>query len=238
MKKKIIIAIGGGRMYNKETFKIDKFIVEKTGKSKPRALFIPTASEDNSDYFQSFISIYGDLLGCEIDGLFLVKDGKSLTKMEIKTKILAADLIYVSGGNTLTLTKNWRRFGVGKMLFKAYEEGKVLAGMSAGSICWFNGGLSDSVPGRFVVVKGLGLIDAYHSPHYNLEKVKKSFDSKVNFFCKKGKWYILEDNTAMVVENSNFKIIKSNINAKAYCIMCADGEIQKVELVEDNEYQL
>jgi len=92
---------------------------------------------------------------------------------EIERKILSADIIYVGGGNTLYMMRVWRRLGVERLLRTAYEEGIVLAGISAGAICWFDSGHSDSMSfynprdWQYINVKGLGLIKGVHCPHYN-----------------------------------------------------------------------
>ena len=102
-----LVAIGGGEIVRGETLAIDKEIVSLTGKNRPRALFIPTASSDSREYWQVFQNVYGTELGCETDVLYLL--GVSPTKRELEQKILSADLIYVGGGNTLKMMRRWRR---------------------------------------------------------------------------------------------------------------------------------
>ena len=138
-----LVAIGGGEIVRGETLAIDKEIVSLTGKNRPRALFIPTASSDSREYWQVFQNVYGTELGCETDVLYLL--GVSPTKRELEQKILSADLIYVGGGNTLKMMRRWRRLGVDSILRDAYGRGIVLSGLSAGCICWFNWGHSDSM---------------------------------------------------------------------------------------------
>ena len=86
-----LVAIGGGEIAGGETLAIDKEIVSLTGKNRPRALFIPTASSDSREYWQVFQNVYGKELGCETDVLYLL--GVSPTKRELEQKILSADLI-------------------------------------------------------------------------------------------------------------------------------------------------
>ena len=105
-----LVAIGGGEMALGETLAIDKEIVSLTGKDRPRALFIPTASSDSREYWQGFQCVYGQELGCVTDVLYLL--GVSPTKGELEQKILSSDLIYVGGGNTLKMMRRWRRLGV------------------------------------------------------------------------------------------------------------------------------
>jgi len=230
--KNFIVAIGGGKMYTGETLLIDKQIVKLSRKKRPHALFIPTASKDNPEYCDSFKRIYKDVLGCNIDYLLLCEDKKILTKKKIKEKIEWADIIYVSGGNTIYMMKAWRSAGVDEILKEAYEKGKILAGMSAGSICWFDGGFSDSFSGKYIVVKGLGLINAYHCPHYDSDKVKFAFLNRINNKPKENEWYLLDDNTAIVFDGKKITLIKSKEEAKGYKMHRLRGGLyEKTELV-------
>ena len=178
-----IVAIGGGSMEERETIGIDQEVVRLSGKARPKALFIPTASYDNPERWKVFQDVYGDELGCDTDVLYLL--GLNPSKAELEDKILSADLIYVSGGNTLKLMRRWRRLGVDKILERAHEQGIVLAGLSAGAICWFKYGHSDSMSfyhsekWSYVRVKGMGLIDALGVTHYHAEGREADFGRMV-----------------------------------------------------------
>src|SRR5512143_3488874 len=178
-----IISIGGGSLKKKQTLPIDRYIVKLTGKKAPRALFIPTASGDPQDYCESFDRVYGGVLGCRTDHLLLYRRPEDRTKAA--KKIASADLIYVGGGNTLRMMKMWRRFGIDRMLIKAGRSGTVLAGLSAGAICWHEWGHSDSraYSGRkkwsYIKVRGLGLLPGLYCPHLDGEKRDASFRAMV-----------------------------------------------------------
>ncbi len=178
-----IIAIGGGSLKKKQTLPIDTYIVKLTGKKSPRALFIPTANNDDEDYRRAFDHIYGDLLGCRTDHLLLYRRPED--RAAAARKIKAADLIYVGGGNTLRMMKMWRRFGVDRMLIRAAHEGTVLAGLSAGAICWHEWGHSDSrsFSGRknwsYIKVRSLGLRPGLYCPHLDSEKRHASFKAMI-----------------------------------------------------------
>ncbi|MCA9460353.1 MAG: Type 1 glutamine amidotransferase-like domain-containing protein, partial [Nanoarchaeota archaeon] len=139
MKGKLMI-IGGGETFEDNT-KINKRILEMTNKNLPKILFIPTASCDAFAYWENFEKHFNKL-GGKSDVLFLIKEKP--TKKEIENKILNSDAIYIGGGNTLMMMKLWRKLGIDKLLLKAYKKGIVLSGLSAGSICWFKYGTSDS----------------------------------------------------------------------------------------------
>lgn len=212
-----IIAIGGGKMYTKETLVIDRYIVALAKKNKPKALFIPTASKDSPDYCNSFKKIYGDLLNCEIDYLLLANRANSNSVAKIITdKIKKADLIYVGGGSTLFLMKTWRSLGVDKALNEAHCKGKILAGMSAGSICWYEGGYSDSFKNKYAVIRGLGLLKGHQVPHFNDSDVRSNFTARLKDKAREKKWYALSDNSALVYTEKKIHFIKSNKAASAY----------------------
>ena len=166
-----IVAIGGGEIRTGGTADIDREIVRLSHKQHPRILFIPTASSDSEKYCRRFQGHFGEFLKCQTDALFLT--GGPPSAQEIERKIFSADIVYVGGGNTLYMMRVWRRLGVDKLLRAAYEQGIVLAGISAGAICWFDSGHSDSMSfysprkWKYVNVKGLGFIKGVHCPHFN-----------------------------------------------------------------------
>lgn len=178
-----IIAIGGGSLKKKQTLSIDRAVVELTGKKAPRALFIPTASGDPRDYGEAFDRIYGDMLGCGTDHLLLYR--RPGDRAAAAKKIRSADLIYVGGGNTLRMMKMWRRQGIDKLLIEAARRGTVLAGVSAGAICWHAWGHSDSraYSGKknwsYIKIRALGLRQGLYCPHLDSEKRHASFKKMV-----------------------------------------------------------
>ena len=232
-----IIAIGGGELKDLETLLIDEYIVKATGKKNPKALFIPTASNDAKGYMEIFDEVYGEKLGCITDSLLLVTE--NLREEEIENKILSSDLIYVGGGDTVKMMKVWKDKKVDIFLKEAYEKNIVLSGLSAGSICWFKYGHSDSDSFKnqegywdYIRSEGLGLINAIHCPHYNQEG-REGFDEMMKSQELTG--IALEDNSALVIKNKEFKILKSDINSKVYKFYNINGEVKK-EVIENNDF--
>ena len=176
-----IIGIGGGEIgrkgYQIETTSIDKEIIRLSGKKHPKFLFIPTASKDSKTYIDLAKKHFSVRLGCYFDSLCVVKE--FLSQRVIARKILGADIIYVGGGNTMKMMQIWRRFGIDKLLRQAYNRGKVMSGLSAGAICWFRYGLSDSrlfQKGKskdYMRVRGLGLVNLTVSPHHLREQSRR-----------------------------------------------------------------
>lgn len=169
--RKTIVAIGGGDIRTRGTAAIDREIIRLSGKKHPKLLFIPTASSDSERYWKHVQKYFGEFLKCKTDVLFLVNEPPS--RDQIRRKILWADIVYVGGGNTLLMMRVWRRLGVDQLLKTAYDKGTVLSGISAGAICWFDSGHSDSMSfynpqeWEYINVKGLGLVKGIHCPHYN-----------------------------------------------------------------------
>lgn len=178
-----IIAVGGGSLKKRQTLPIDRQIVRLAGAGAPRALFIPTASADDEEYCEAFDRVYGDVLGCRTGHLLLYR--RPGDRDEAAAMIRAADIIYVGGGNTLRMMRMWRRLGIDRMLAESCRRGTVLAGLSAGAICWHEWGHSDSrsYSGRkdwsYIKVRSLGLVPGLFCPHLDGEKRQASFRKMV-----------------------------------------------------------
>lgn len=212
----IVVAIGGYKYESAKdcTFdtpiKIDRKILGLTGKKKPKALFIPTASDDSEGYTKAWKKIYEGKLACTVDVLCLI--AKKPTRAVIAAKIRSADIIYVGGGNTLMMMNLWRRLGVDKLLREAYERGAVCCGVSAGSICWFEYGVSDSRQFKnpksheYIRVKGLGFLKGLHCPHYDPIPSRKNWRLKgaekiLKKYGAHGKFIPIGDGEAVVFKN-------------------------------------
>ena len=226
----MIIAIGGGEVAQKETYEIDRFIVEAAKKERPNFLFIPTASKDAPAYVKMIRKLYGDL-GCNTDTLYL--SNVEVNREEVNQKIENADIIYVGGGNTQYMMKVWEEYGVDKALMRAYQSGKVLSGLSAGSICWFIAGHSDSEfienieKPKPIWVKGLGILPYLHCPHYD-EPDRVGFDA---FYAGQlADAIAIENQVAIVWDDGEMKVIKSNPMKYAYRLSWSEAGLKKTVL--------
>lgn len=231
-----IIAIGGG--FAK---KINDEIIKISGKKSPKTLFIPTASNDNEEYIQIFSTYFQKHYGVEVKilRLFTKKDRPS-TK-DIENLILTSDIIYVGGGNTLAMMNIWRSLGVDKMLKKAFEKNIVLCGASAGSICWFDYGNSDSwkyynKKAPYIRVKGLGLLPFLHCPHYHGERIycRGRVKSLQKMVKSKETAIALDDDVALESIDGKYRIIEAAKDAHAYKVYRKNGEVVK-ERVENGK---
>lgn len=227
-----IVAIGGGELSKGETYVLDQYIVELSGKNNPKLLFIPTASDDASGYITR-IKDYFERFGCSVEALCLISH--KYTDEVIKSMILNADIIYVGGGDTVRMIEKWKEFNVHSYLKEAYEQGVVLSGISAGSICWFEFGHSDSdsfineKQWNYIKAQGLGIIPAAHCPHYN-EDGRESFDNMILNESIVG--IALENKTAFVEKDGQYSLLKADKNSKAYVLRGLNGILLKDELEE------
>lgn len=241
--RKAIVAIGGGEIRTRGTARIDREIIRLSNKKHPRLLFVPTASSDSERYWKRAQEYFGSFLKCKTDVLFLIKEQPA--KREIRTKILAADIIYIGGGNTLLMMRVWRRLGVDKLLKSVYESGTVLAGISAGAICWFNSGHSDSMSfynsrrWKYIKVRGLGLVPGIHCPHYN--SMTRGIPRRRHFreMIRKagGIGIAIENNCAIeFVDGRFYRVIRSNNYARAYKLYRNGAEIVTRQIRQQRQF--
>jgi len=238
---KTIVAIGGGKIGSRATLAIDREIIRLSNKKNPKLLFIPTASSDSETYWERVQNYFGDFLKCRTDALFLMKEKPS--REQIRSKISSADIIYVGGGNALQMMRIWRCLGVGKLLISAYKRGTVLAGISAGSICWFDSGHSDSMSfynprkWKYINVKGLGIIQGINCPHYNSKARRvprrKNFQDLIR---KIGGVGIAIDNHCAIEfrDGRVFKVLVSKPRARAYRVFKRRQDVVE-ELIAPDE---
>ncbi len=232
-----IVAIGGAKLKKKDTLAIDREIIRLSGKKHPKVLFIPTASSDSEEYSTTFENYYGKFLGCKTDVLLLTK--QKYTKAEIEKKILSSDIVYVGGGNTLMMIRVWKKLGVDRILKKAYEKGIVLSGVSAGGICWFEAGHSDSMSfynpkkWKYIKVGGLGFFKGIFCPHYDsntLSLPRKTYFQKM--IQKTGGIGIaVDEKCALEFIDGKYRVINSKKSAGAYRVYKQKGEVvsEKIE---------
>ena len=161
---KQIIAIGGGGFGRViKDLKIEKYIKSQSSKPNPKICFIPTATGDDQSYIDNFYKAFNEL-GCETSHINLFK-----RTIDLKSHILNQDIIYVGGGNTKSMLAVWKEWGLDLILEEAYQEGIIMSGVSAGAICWFKNGITDSWKDYQAVLPCLGFVNGNCCPHYDEE---------------------------------------------------------------------
>ena len=240
-----IIAIGGeeigpllknGRVKPIVCDKIHREILAITGKKNPKVLFIPTAHHDSEEFIAGFEQYYKGLGAGKVTALRLIREKPS--GAEIKAKILSADAIYINGGNTFRMMRIWRRYGVDKLLKQAYRQGIVMSGHSAGAICWFTYGCSDSFykkqPFR---VAALGIIDTLLCPHYDTEPVRQPALKKMLKRTPRLAAIALDEYAAIEIIDDKYRILPAKSEAKARRAFWKDGEYMTEEIVANEEFE-
>jgi dipeptidase E len=231
--EKRIIAIGGGEIRNKTTLEIDRYVAElakaHAGERRANALFIGTASHDSMPYFNSFRKTYTSVFDIKAEVALIVYGEMDVER--IKGKIDMADCIYIGGGDTVYMLEKWKETGIDKMLLDAYEQGKIICGLSAGAICWFKDMYTDYQIMRgesadYTFKKGLGVLDGTACPHFN-EREKDFTSNMLKNDIEQA--YAIENDCA--IEFVDGKLTKSiSSGGKAYLLTNENGEIVKREI--------
>jgi dipeptidase E len=146
-----------------------RLATERAGR-RPKICILPTASGDTSEQIGRFYAAFGER-PCEPSDLSLFRLGRR--PMALRDHLLAQDLIYVGGGSMVNLLAVWEAHELSSILSIAWREGIVLAGQSAGAMCWFEAGVTKS-SGKPAVEAGLGLLSGSLCVHYNNEPERRA----------------------------------------------------------------
>ncbi len=218
--RKILIAGGG---YGTAFI---RYMAGLTGKPRPKICYLPTASADSPT---GIISFYRNCAPLDVEPShqesFIASTRQSRSWEEV---FLSVDGIVVSGGNTLNQQAIWKAQGIDVVLRQAWDRGIVLGGASAGSLCWFEEGTTDSRPKELTIVKCLGFLQGSHSPHYDAEpgrrplyqKLIASGQMKPGYACDNDAGIYFEDNTVR-------RVVATRAGAKVYYVSLVNGRIDE-----------
>ncbi len=172
-----ILAIGGGGFLMVDApSSIDQFIAELTGREKPKVCFISTPSGDSIEMIDKFYAAF-EPLGCEATHLAFFRKPfrSSLPIADFAEPLLRQDAVFVGGENTKSALAVWREWNLDRVLAEAWRRGILLSGMSAGALCWFEEGLTDSYWGAGLKpLQCLGLLPGGCCVHYNSEPERRT----------------------------------------------------------------
>ena len=206
-KSRNIIAIGGGGFgANPGQGIIEKYILKQTKKKNPKICFIPTATGDNEAYKVNYYSTFTNLDCCPSHLDFFKRTP------DLNDLILNQDAIFVGGGNTKSMLAVWREWGLDKILKKAYLNGTVMSGVSAGAICWFQNGITDSWASNLKMMPCLNFIKGTCCPHYDEEPERKPAVKNFLLRNKVKNVYAVDGGAALHIKDE--KIFKSVIFKK------------------------
>ena len=220
MKKQIIAIGGGGFGRSPGEGLIEKYILDQSEQNDPKICFIPTATGDNEAYKVNYYSTFSKL-DCSPSHLDLFKRTPNL-----KDLILKQDIIFVGGGNTKSMLAVWKDWGLDLLLKEAYEKGVIMSGVSAGAICWFNQGVTDSWAEDLKIMDCLGFMEGACCPHYDEEPQRKPSLNK--FITEKvlKSCYAVDGGCALHIEDEKeFKSVVFSENKNSYLVEMKDNKV-------------
>ncbi len=221
-----VIALGGGGFsMEPENSLLDLYVLQQSGKINPKICFIPTASGDSDNYISRYYNFFNKQI-CIPSHLSLFKP----QTRDLESFILENDIIYVGGGNTKNLLILWKEWGLDTILKRAWEQEIVLAGISAGSICWFEEGVTDSFGDGLEPLTCLGFLKGSNCPHYDGELNRRPAYQNLVAKSKIKPGIATDDGVALhYIDQKLSEIVSSRPNAKAYKVYFNE-EIKEVEL--------
>ncbi|MEK5148216.1 Type 1 glutamine amidotransferase-like domain-containing protein [Psychrobacillus sp. FSL K6-4615] len=210
-----IIALGGGGFsMEPDNPLLDLYILEQAKKVNPQICIIPTASGDSDSYISRYYNFFNQQ-DCKPSHLSLFAP----PTRDLESFILEKDILYVGGGNTKNLLVLWKEWSLDDILRKAWNHGVILAGLSAGSICWFEEGITDSYGDGLEPIKCLGFLNGSNCPHYDGEIERRAAYHKLMESKKIKSGIATDDGVAIHYKEQGIsKIVSSRPNAKAYSV--------------------
>lgn len=224
--RKILIAGGG---FNTSFL---RYMAQLTGKPRPKICFLPTASADSATGTINFFRNCAPLdVEPSMQESFIASTRQSRSWEEV---FLSVDAIVVSGGNTLNQQAIWRAQGIDDVLRQAWDRGIVLGGASAGSLCWFEEGTTDSRPKELTIVECLGFLKGSHAPHYDAEAQRRPHYEKLILSGQMKPGYACDNDAGLYFEDNDVRrVVATRAGAKCYHVSAVDGKI--VERVMEPE---
>jgi peptidase E len=210
--RQIVAFGGGGFSMERDNTLVDDYVLGLAAAERPRVCFLPTASGDADHYIVRFYRAF-DSSRCEPSHVSLFRrDGGAA---DIHEHILASDIVYVGGGSVVSLLGTWRAHGLDTTLRLAWEQGTVLCGVSAGSLCWFQSAVT-AFHGEASVVDGLGLLPYSNCVHFDCERDREgAFRDHLMHDGSIG--YAAEDGSALHFAGDRLEsVITSRPKARAY----------------------
>lgn len=210
-----IVPFGGLRPVPGRVHPLVNYLLDLTGKPRPRVLFIPTATGDSTE---SLVNFYQRLPADRSERRHLALFNR--TEVDLEELVLAQDLIWVGGGNTANALAVWRVHGLDQVLRRAWEAGVLLTGGSAGSLCWFQCGTTDSFNLNQLAPlhDGLGFLPYSHCPHFDGEAQRRPlYHSLIAGGFPAG--YAIDDDAALLFEGTQqIDAVTARNGASAYWI--------------------
>jgi peptidase E len=216
-KARTIVAMGGGGFsMEPDNPLLDDYLLELArgagGHRRPRVCFVPTASGDSEGYIAGFYTAFARRSEASHLPLF------ARAAVDLAAVLLDQDAVYVGGGNTANMLAIWRAQGLDRALRRAWEAGVVMAGISAGAMCWFEGGTTDSFgPDLAGLSDGLGFLPGSYSPHYDGEALRRPLYQRLVAEGALPDGHAADDGAALVFRNTELvEVVTSRPAARGY----------------------
>lgn len=223
---KIIFAYGG--QLNK-TFL--KYIITLTNKSNPKLCFLPTASGDNPQYIDFWNKLCKQL---SIKTQVIRTFNASSNLQTFDEQLLQMDIIVVGSGNAINMFAIWKAQGIDTILRKAYEKGIVIAGGSAGSLCWFSNSYTGSRPLGLTKIEGLSFLNFSHCPHYHSDPKRKPLYQQGILSGDILQGYAYDDLSGILFINGSFKkSVSQSRDNNSYFVSIVDGKLNEELLTSE-----
>lgn len=224
--RKILIAGGG---FNTAFI---RFMAQLTGKTRPRVCYLPTASADN---LEGSLAFFRNCASLDVQPFVQESFIESLSQTQGWDEVLLSmDAIVCSGGNTLNQQAIWKAQGIDVVLKDAWDRGIVLGGASAGSLCWFEEGTTDSRPKTLSIVKCLGFLEGSHSPHYDAEPGRRPLYHKLIASGVMKPGYACDNDAGIYFEDNAVKrVVSTRAGAKVYHVSMMNGAINERTIEPD-----
>jgi dipeptidase E len=216
--RKILIAGGGfGTAFI-------RYMATLTGKPRPKLLYFPTASADSASGSLSWFENCAPLnVEPSVQNSFIASTRQTRGWDEV---LLSVDGIVCSGGNTLNQQAIWKAQGIDQVLRQAWDQGIVLGGASAGSLCWFEEGTTDSRPKELSTVQCLGFLKGSHSPHYDREPGRRPLYQKLIGSGQMKPGYACDNDAGIYFEDNEVKrVVNTRPEAKVYYVSLVGGKV-------------
>jgi dipeptidase E len=204
---------GGGFTAGSDDPALDELVLRLTGRPRPRLCLLPTAGGDSEHQIRRFYETYGDRL-CEPSHISLFRLGRH--PVPLREHLLAQDAIYVGGGSMVNLLAIWRAQGLDSILHEAWQAGVVLAGLSAGSMCWFEWGVTTS-SGAPAPSDGLGFLPGSNSVHHDSEPARRPVYLEAVRTGAIPPGYAVDDGAALIFSDTQLEdVVTARKFARAY----------------------
>jgi peptidase E len=226
MPKQIIAMGGGGFSQEPDNPALDQYILNQTGKERPKVCFVPTASGEAQEYIIKFYAAFSKL-----DAVPTHLSLFRLPSNDLRAFLLDQDVIYVGGGNTRSMLALWREWNLNEIFLEACENGTILTGISAGGNCWFEQCTTDSVPGKLGVLPALGYLKGSFSPHFSQEPERRPVLHQMIQDGTIMPGYAADESAALhFIDGTLHKAVRSIPEAQAFQVSIRDGQIVEVPL--------